>query len=578
MVRGLDLPPDEPLPAIVRAYLPHRARQHHSDGIEASEWSLVFDCETTSDTVHSLRFGAFQVYWRDFLQDAGLFYDPARTSEHDLAVLRGAAAERGFDVLELDEFVDQVLLRYVYDLTGICVGFNLPFDISRIARGHVVSASRDGFSFDLSETRRKIRVRIRQRNGRSRIQFVTRGSRHPSDHAGHFTDISMLGRALTGTHHSLKTLAKTLGTEHQKIKDSHGELLDSEYVGYCINDVQVTWECFQALKERYESYKLSQTPITRVVSEASIGKAALREMGIAPFREVQPDFPAPMLGKIMSTYSGGRSEVRLRRQLAEVIYCDFLSMYTTCCANLGLWRYVIADGMDFRDATEETQSFLEQVTLSDLQDPATWKRLAVIVEIAPQYDRLPLRADYSAQAGGDRAAGPQPAPGIANCYVSSTEETLTYTLLDCIAAKLDTGRAPDVIRATAFTPRAPQLGLTPIDVAGNPDYRVDPYTDDYYRKLIELRNDVKERAKAARAAGDETLARRLDAEQQGLKITASSTSYGALIELNVEALAEPKITDAYGQQGPFFTQVDRVERPGRYFHPLPATLIPGPPG
>jgi hypothetical protein len=159
--------------------------------------------------------------------------------------------------------------------------------------------------------------------------------------------------------------------------------------------------------------------------------------------------------------------------------------------------------------------------------------------------------------------------------VTSNNETLTYTLADCVGSKLHTEKAPTVVRAIAFLPRKPQAGLQPIDIAGKPDYRVDPYKDDYYRKLIELRNDVKKRAKAARAAGDEALARKLDAEQQGLKITASSTRYGSLIELNVEPLAQAKITDAYGQHGPFLTRVDRVEKPGRYIHPLPPTLITG---
>ena len=31
----------------------------------------------------------------------------------------------------------------------------------------------------------------------------------------------------------------------------------------------------------------------------------------------------------MSTYYGGRSEVRMRRMAVRVLYCDFLSMYPT---------------------------------------------------------------------------------------------------------------------------------------------------------------------------------------------------------------------------------------------------------
>jgi len=568
------LPDAEPIPAIVRAYVPHQSKPGSTGArVEPSQYSLVFDCETTSDTVHSLRFGCFQVYWQDFLQSQGLFYDPSLTSEHDLRVLTAAAGQHSLELLELGDFIDDVFLKVVYDLTGLCVGFNLPFDISRIARGHVVTPSKDGFSFDLSETRPKLRLRIRQRNGRSRIGFVTTRSRQPSDHAGHFIDVTMLGRALTGTHHSLKTLSKTLGTEHQKLDAEHGAELDSSYIGYCVNDVQVTWECFQSLRDLYSSYALTQTPITQVVSEASIGKAALREMGIAPFRAVQSDFPPELLGRIMSTLYGGRSEVRLRFELGEVIYCDFLSMYTTCCANLGLWPYVIAQGMDYHDATAETRAFLDGVTVSDLQDPAILSQLAVIVELAPDADRLPVRADYQGTPAHSDAGVMPPAPGIANCYVSSNEETLIYALPDCVASKLITGRAPTVIRATRFTPRAPQPGLAAINVAGNPGYRVDPYEDDYYRKLIELRNDVKKRREAARASGDHVLADRLDAEQQGMKITASSTSYGALIELNVEELSKRKIADAYGRDGSFLTEIDRVEKAGRYFHPLPATLI-----
>lgn len=84
---------------------------------------------------------------------------------------------------------------------------------------------------------------------------------------------------------------------------------------------------------------------------------------------------------------------------------------------------------------------------------------------------------------------------------------------------------------------------------------------------------VRKWSRRVSGAGNPSLANRLDAEQQGMKITASSTSYGALIELNVEALSKPKIADAYGRDGSFLTEIDRVEKAGRYFHPLPATLI-----
>jgi len=114
---------------------------------------------------------------------------------------------------------------------------------------------------------------------------------------------------------------------------------------------QVTWECFEKLEQRYSSFGLENTPITQIYSEASIGKAHLKEMGITPWTESQPDFPPNILGAIMSSYYGGRSEVHIRRRKVRVLYYDFLSMYPTVCTLMGLWRYVIARGVTYEDKT-----------------------------------------------------------------------------------------------------------------------------------------------------------------------------------------------------------------------------------
>jgi hypothetical protein len=47
--------------------------------------------------------------------------------------------------------------------------------------------------------------------------------------------------------------------------------------------------------------------MSQVFSEASLGKAYLREMGIKPWQELQPNFPNALLGAIMSSYFGGRA-------------------------------------------------------------------------------------------------------------------------------------------------------------------------------------------------------------------------------------------------------------------------------
>ena len=102
---------------------------------------------------------------------------------------------------------------------------------------------------------------------------------------GFFCDLRSLGRALTGTSHSLGSLADLLETPHRKSEGEHGKQLDEKYLDYLMNDVQVTWECLRVLRARYESYGLGETMVSRILSEASVGKACLREMDVKPWRE-----------------------------------------------------------------------------------------------------------------------------------------------------------------------------------------------------------------------------------------------------------------------------------------------------
>jgi hypothetical protein len=128
--------------------------------------------------------------------------------------------------------------------------------------------------------------------------------------------------------------------------------------------------------------------------------------------------------------------------------------------------------------------------------------------------------------------------------------------------KLLTGKAPRVIRALRFSPRKVQRGLRAVAVAGNPDYRVDPRRDDFYRCLIDLRSVVKSERDIAEAAGEDDGAAALDTEQGQLKITANATSYGIFIELNV--VEETRLTEVtcFGAEGVgFSTRGDERGRP-----------------
>ena len=64
--------------------------------------------------------------------------------------------------------------------------------------------------------------------------------------------------------------------------------------------------------------------------------------------------------------------------------------------------------------------------------------------------------------------------------------------------------------------------------------------------------------------------------QLALKILANATSYGIFIELNVEdADDEDALVSIFTSQGKRTVPASKRELPGRYYHPLLATLITG---
>jgi hypothetical protein len=196
-----------------------------------------------------------------------------------------------------------------------------------------------------------------------------------------------------------------------------------------------------------------------------------------------------------------------------------------------------------------------------LQSPDLWSRLQMLVRIKPDADIVPVRAAYEGAAQ----------PTIGANYLTS-DFPIWLTLADCIASKLQNGKSPEIIEAMAFMPGPPQVGLSPIDIAGNSDYRVDPYKEDFFKRVIELRHSIKAQKKNASTE----LVDKLDIEQNALKICANSTSYGIWVEVNVEAFRKQKFVSVFSSTAePFTAFTDKAEKPGTYFHPLLATLITG---
>lgn len=562
----------------LRAYIepPKPKDFQNPDTAGPSEFSLVFDTETTTDPSQRLRFGTYQLRARGYLVERGVFYneDADVFLATDLVVLRNffsriVPSDDGEQLccLTRTEFIEKFFKWVGADAT--IIGFNLPFDLSRLALSHE-SARRGmqgGFSFDFTGDHKQPRVRVKHLSRRAQfIDFAgtdktsgrkTKGGDIVPVPRGFFVDVKTLAAALTGKGHSLESLSNDLRIlEPKSNSDEHGKPLTPEYVQYAMHDTQVTWECFEVLSNKYASYNLKNTGLHELFSEASLGKAFLKAMGIKPWRQVQPDFPAARTGQILSSYFGGRAEVHIRRTLVPVIHCDFLSMYPTVCTLMGLWKFVIAQGMTEHDETEEVQHFVENCKLRDLQNPAIWRGLTVLVKVLPEDDFFPVRAKYEDEFDAPIGDDGETVSATIGLNRLTSPEPLWFTLPDVLASKILRGKSPKILQAIRFKPLPPQVELNSISLGG---ITIDPVHGDFYRDLINRR----------RAAKD-------DSEQLALKILANATSYGIFVELNVSELDKKQAFTCHGVgDRPFKINTNKIERTGRYFHPLLGTLITG---
>lgn len=541
----------------------------------SSDWSLIFDCETT-DVSQKLRFGTYQFRKYGELIESGIFYDADNVMPDEYRTLQEHAAEYGLELINRDEFVDEIFFELAYNLRATIVGFNLPFDLSRIAIGHgsARKSFAGGFSLKFSNNTRLPNVQIKHQSSRAAFiqfagPFIGRRSRSKQKRGeketvrrGHFIDVKTLASALFARPFSLRSLSNFLGIENGKLDfDDFDGPITEKMIDYAVRDTQATWECYEKLIAKFNVLGLHQTLPEKIYSEAGVGKAYLKEMAIKPWQQCQPNFPPAVLGKIMASYFGGRSEIRIRREIRQVMLCDFLSMYPTVCTLMGLWRNVIATGIEHYDATAEATKLLESVTLETLQSKAIWQKLAILVRVKPDCDIFPVRAEY-----GDAKQAT-----IGLNYLTA-ERPLWFTLADCIVAKLLGGKNPEIIEAIGFKPKRKQRGLRDISISGDDDYCINPTKDDFYKRLIELRHETKSEMRGADAMEFD----HLNTAQHNLKILANSTSYGIFVEINVsDAKSGVKVAVHSGEDDAYKISPSKLEKPGTHFNPILASLITG---
>lgn len=534
---------------------------------------MVIDTETTTDIYQNLLFGqaivvegSRQVYV-DGLIVAHYVIMADNLPDNEQKTLNDFAREKGATLVTRKDFIDKVFLPEIWELGTVCIGFNLPFDLSRLAikaRTFKQGKHKDEFELTLSENKNMPTILIHPIDSKKafiQFRFPTRPkrqSRRIPYRQGRFIDLKTLVFALTNESHSLASACKLYKVEHGKTQaEEHGKIT-AEYIQYNYNDVIATFELYCKAKEEFDKHPIN-LEAGKAYSPASIGKAYYEAMGIKPFLEKQPDFPREYLGYAMAAYYGGRSECHYRNKPVKVFHTDVTSMYPSVFTLQDLWSWVIADKLEMVEATAEIKAFLERLTLEQLFHKSTWLQIPGLVLVKPDKTLLPVRAKYNSDSGYQ----------IGLNYLSA-DKPMWYTLADLISCKILSGKISEIVRAYRIIPCGVQPGLKPVKLQD--EVEINPDTDNFFKKVIETRKQIKKEMK--KYPKDSQEYERLYSLQLFLKILANSTSYGVYIEVNREKEDSEQKLQVYGLDN-FIDEDNNLELTGKYYNPLIAVMITG---
>jgi hypothetical protein len=540
--------------------------KNHKNDVESQKWPeyvLVFDTETTTDTSQTLTFGAYRFCrarsdgayscWEE-----GLFHADDIGSAH-LKIMREYVARHAPDtpkdgpdklcLYSRSEFVEKVLWEAV-QAGAMVVGFNLPFDLSRVAV-EWSAAHHGGWSLVLSLRRSRTTGEIEPNPDRPRIRVTSKDSksafislmrpRIPEEWpSGRFLDLHTLASALHSESYSLEKACEKFGVPG-KLKHEPSGRISSAEVDYCRQDVRATTDLLNAMRREFDLHPI-QLPPDRAYSPASIAKAYLDAMGIVPPKD-KFKTPNRVLGIAMQSYYGGRAECRIRHVPVPIVHTDFTSQYPTVNALLGNGDVLTAENLSFDDATPEVRKLLSTVTLERAFDPRFWKQLKFFALVRPDGDIFPVRAVYNNQTqniGVNRLSSKKP------IWVAGP---------DVIASILLTGKVPRIEKTIRMVRHGKQRSLQSTKLRGM--VTINPKTDDFFRHVIEQRK---------RNTSNESLG-------HFLKILANAGSYGLFVELTPEKPKKPSGIKVFSGQESFPQISNVLENQGRWYFPPIAALI-----
>ena len=244
--------------------------------------------------------------------------------------------------------------------------------------------------------------------------------------------------------------------------------------------------------------------LARTVSPGGIAAAVLSRAGLrAPMETFR--LTAGEHARWCETFHGGLcgAEPELIRRPFDVASLDVSSCFPLVAHLIGWWRLMTAERIGRRDVTAKLRAICERTALDPTValDPKVWRELGCcLVEIIAEGGVLPIEVEDERRPDGRLEMVP----------VISAERTLWYSGLDVLASSIASGRAPKIVRATAYAPLGQQAirGRLPV----LPGLVLDTRDDDPAAALVRHR-------RAAKQAGDVTAAALL-------RVVVNSLVYG----------------------------------------------------
>ena len=513
---------------------------------DTSEYALVFDTETHTDISQHAKIVVYAIIkYTDnnphnvtYLEKGMVSYN--LTPEENERLVQFCTLQ-GYRYATKEQFINLRLFPLL-EKGFLLANHNIPFDIGAIATDFCVDVESNLFRFKLCTcghegidtrffTHEKITIScekhptivVKPVKTKKYVMYVER------DNYGAIVDTITLGNAMLGNGaSSLNAMVSRYGLEDEKehVTDYSSEYTEEMY-SYAMHDVELTCKLLISIYQLYKKHGLEK-PFHTIMSEASVGKAYNEKLGIPPFRTAHNEVKPFLYTLANIAYYGGRSEAHIRKVPTLVRYCDFKSQYPMVNALLRSQDYLLAEYLTTERCVDYVQDFLDKLQFDDLREKKTWSLLPVLCKVETSGDILPCKIRQRLETGIETSVyGTQILDGT----------TSWYSLCDVVASYIRTGKKPKIVDAYRLIPHG-KIQTNIVQLFGDDSYTVDVSQDDFFAKVIDLRDGVKAEIKQLKKQLKDTpndvevLQRKkyLDNLQLALKLMANSTSYGILVE------------------------------------------------